>query len=163
MPGAEDRHATEILAPVVIGPENITVAAETTLRTAPDLRVAWCGAERAPSWAVRRLVYAEPGQAAGSAGADRAADRAGAGDLTDALVRSLQNDLRLQQRNLERDKRLAKPAVSTRVVEADCSPFHSRKRTRRGQRTQVVARRSLDRDDTPLAGIVSEHPRAWAT
>ena len=80
--------------------------------------------------------------------------------FTDALVRSLQNDLRLQQRNLERDKRLAEAgAVSTRAVEADSlAVSQSEAALAEANARQVVARRSLERSTVraPFAGIVSD-------
>lgn len=159
--------ATETLAPVVIGPENITVVAETTLVDGPPISGS-LGAEREAR--VRSelggsvlQVYAEPGQAvkAGQALAQiepqTAREQAA---FTDALVRSLQNDLRLQQRNLERDKRLAEAgAVSTRVVEADSLAVSQAEASlAEANARQVVARRSLERATVraPFAGIVSE-------
>jgi RND family efflux transporter MFP subunit len=80
--------------------------------------------------------------------------------FTDALVRSLQNDLRLQQRNLERDKRLAEAgALSTRAVEADSLAVSQVEATlAEANARQVVARRALERSSVraPFDGIVSD-------
>ena len=122
--------ATETLAPVVIGPENITVVAETTLVDGPPISGS-LGAERearvrAELGGSVLQVYAEPGQAVKQGQVLAQIEPQSAREqaaFTDALVRSLQNDLRLQQRNLERDKRLAEAgAVSTRAVEAGTWP-----------------------------------------
>lgn len=159
--------ASEALAPVVIGPENITVVAETTLVDGPPISGS-LGAERearvrAELGGSVLQVFAEPGQAvkAGQQLAQiepqTAREQAA---FTDALVRSLQNDLRLQQRNLERDKRLAEAgAVSTRVVEADSlAVSQAEAALAEANARQVVARRSLERATVraPFAGIVSD-------
>ena len=108
-------------------------------------------------------VYAEPGQAVKQGQVLAQIEPQTAREqatFTDALVRSLQNDLRLQQRNLERDKRLAEAgAVSTRVVEADSLAVSQAEASlAEANARQVVARRSLDRATirAPFAGIVSE-------
>lgn len=159
--------ASETPAPVVIGPENITIVAETTLVDGPPISGA-LGAEREAR--VRSelggsvlQVFAEPGQSvkAGQVLAQiepqSAREQAA---FTDALVRSLQNDLRLQQRNLDRDKRLAEAgAVSARVVEADSlAVSQSEAALAEANARQVVARRSLERSTVraPFAGIVSD-------
>jgi RND family efflux transporter MFP subunit len=159
--------ATETLAPVVIGPENITVVAETTLVDGPSISGS-LGAERearvrAELGGSVLQVFAEPGQAVKQGQVlaqiepQTAREQAA---FTDALVRSLQNDLRLQQRNLERDKRLAEAgAVSTRAVEADSLAVSQAEASlAEANARQVVARRSLERATVraPFAGIVSE-------
>lgn len=159
--------ATETVAPVVIGPENVTVVAETTLVDGPPISGA-LGAEREARVRSEMAgsvlqVSAEPGQAvkAGQMLAQiepqTAREQAA---FTDALVRSLQNDLRLQQRNLERDKRLAEAgAVSARAVEADSlAVSQAEAALAEANARQVVARRSLERATVraPFAGIVSD-------
>jgi len=159
--------ASEALAPVVIGPENITVVAETTLVDGPAISGS-LGAERearvrAELGGSVLQVFAEPGQAVKQGQVLAQIEPQTAREqatFTDALVRSLQNDLRLQQRNLERDKRLAEAgAVSTRVVEADSLAVSQAEASlAEANARQVVARRSLDRATirAPFAGIVSE-------
>jgi RND family efflux transporter MFP subunit len=159
--------ASDTLAPVVIGPENITVVAETTLVDGPPISGA-LGAERearvrAELGGSVLQVLVEPGQAvkAGQVLAQIEPQTAREQSaFTDALVRSLQNDLRLQQRNLERDKRLAEAgAVSTRAVEADSLAVSQAEASlAEANARQVVARRSLDRSTVraPFAGIVSD-------
>ncbi len=75
-------------------------------------------------------------------------------------MRSLENDLRLQQRNLERDQRLAEAgAVSTRTVEADSLALSQvRASLAEANARQVVAHRSLERSSVraPFAGIISD-------
>jgi len=163
----KDADAAETPAPVVIGAENITVVAETTVVDGPAISGS-LGAERearvrAELGGSVLQVYAEPGQAVKQGQVlaqiepQTAREQAA---FTDALVRSLQNDLRLQQRNLERDKRLAEAgAVSTRAVEADSlAVSQSEAALAEANARQVVARRSLERATVraPFAGIVSE-------
>ncbi len=159
--------ATETEAPVVVGPENIAVAAKTTLLDGPAIS-GTLGAERearvrAELGGSVLQVFVEPGQAvkAGQVLAQiepqTAREQAA---FTDALVRSLQNDLRLQQRNLERDKRLAEAgAVSARTVEADSLAVSQVEASlAEANARQVVARRALERSSVraPFAGIVSD-------
>ena len=159
--------ASENLQPVVIGPENITVVADTTLVDGPPISGS-LGAERearvrAELGGSVLQVFAEPGQAVKEGQVlaqiepQTAREQAA---FTDALVRSLQNDLRLQQRNLERDKRLAEAgAVSTRAVEADSlAVSQSEASLAEANARQVVARRVLERSTVraPFAGIVSD-------
>ncbi len=163
----KDADAGEALAPVVIGPENITVVAETTLVDGPAISGS-LGAERearvrAELGGSVLQVMAEPGQSVKQGQALAQIEPQTAREqatFTDALVRSLQNDLRLQQRNLERDKRLAEAgAVSTRVVEADSlAVSQAEAALAEANARQVVARRSLERATVraPFAGIVSQ-------
>ena len=163
----KDTDGADAPAPVVIGPENIIVAAETTLVDGPSISGS-LSAEREAR--VRSElggsvleVQAEPGQAvqAGQVLAQiepqTAREQAA---FTDALVRSLQNDLRLQQRNLERDRRLAEAgAVSARAVEADSLAVSQAEASlAEAMARQVVAKRSLARSTVraPFAGIVSD-------
>lgn len=159
--------AAETLAPVVIGPENIGVAAKTTLLDGPSIS-GTLGAERearvrAELGGSVLEVFAEPGQAvkAGQVLAQLEPQTAREqATFTEALVRSLQNDLRLQQRNLERDKRLAAAgALSTRTVEADSLAVSQVEASlAEANARQVVARRALERSSVraPFAGIVSD-------
>jgi RND family efflux transporter MFP subunit len=159
--------ASENLQPVVIGPENITVVTDTTLVDGPPISGS-LGAERearvrAELGGSVLQVFAEPGQAVKEGQVlaqiepQTAREQAA---FTDALVRSLQNDLRLQQRNLERDKRLAEAgAVSARAVEADSlAVSQSEASLAEANARQVVARRVLERSTVraPFAGIVSD-------
>jgi RND family efflux transporter MFP subunit len=164
--GKKATETGETLAPVVIGPENIAVVAETTLVDGPPISGA-LGAERearvrAELGGSVLSVYAEPGQAvkAGELLAQiepqTAREQA---TFTDALVRSLENQLRVQRRNLERDRRLADAgAVSTRVVEEDSLTVSQAEASlAEANARQVVAKRALDRASirAPFAGIVS--------
>ncbi len=167
--GCGAKKATETgdpVAPVVIGPENITVVAETLLVDGPPISGA-LGAERearvrAELGGSVLSVYAEPGQAvkAGEVLAQiepqTAREQA---TFTDALVRSLENQLRVQRRNLERDRRLADAgAVSTRAVEEDSLAVSQAEASlAEANARQVVAKRALDRASirAPFAGIVS--------
>jgi multidrug resistance efflux pump len=80
--------------------------------------------------------------------------------FANALVRSLENDVRLQQRNLERDQRLAEAgALSTRAVEADSlAVAQAEASLAEANARQVVAQRALARATVraPFAGVVSE-------
>jgi RND family efflux transporter MFP subunit len=159
--------ASETLPPVVIGPENIAIVTDTTLVDGPPISGA-LSAERAARVRAEMggsvlQVFVEPGQAvkAGQVLAQiepqTAREQAA---FTDALVRSLQNDLRLQQRNLERDKRLAEAgAVSARAVEADSlAVSQAEAALAEANARQVVARRVLERSTVraPFAGVVSD-------
>ena len=122
-----DASATGTEAPVVIGPENIAVVAETLLVDGPSIsgslaaeREARVNAELGGSVL---QVYVEAGQSvkAGQPLAQiepqTAREQA---QFTDALVMSFENNLRLAQRNLERSKRLAQGgALSTAQMEQD--------------------------------------------
>ncbi len=164
--GSKREAPRDELAPVVIGPENIVVVAETTLATGPTVSGALTAEREAR---VRSelggsvlQVYAEPGQAvkAGQVLAQiepqTAREQAA---FASALVRSLENDLRLQNRNLERDRRLAEAgAVSPRTVEADSLAVSQAEAALAEARARrVVADRALDRSTVraPFAGIVS--------
>jgi len=159
--------AAEAMAPVVVGPENISVAAKTTLLDGPSIS-GTLGAERearvrAELGGSVLEVFAEPGQAvkAGQVLAQLEPQTAREqATFTEALVRSLQNDLRLQQRNLERDKRLAEAgALSARTVEADSLAVSQVEASlAEANARQVVARRALERSSVraPFAGIVSD-------
>ena len=158
--------ASENQAPVVVGPENISVAATTTVLDGPAIS-GTLGAERearvrAELGGSVLQVFVEAGQAvtAGQVLAQiepqTAREQAA---FTDALVRSLQNDLRLQQRNLERDKRLAEAgALSARTVEADSLAVSQVEASlAEANAPQAVARRALERATVraPFSGIVS--------
>jgi RND family efflux transporter MFP subunit len=159
--------ASETLPPVVIGPENIAVVTDTTLVDGPPISGV-LSAERAARVRAEMggsvlQVFAEPGQTVKSGQVLAQIEPQSAREqaaFTDALVRSLQNDLRLQQRNLERDKRLAEAgAVSARAVEADSlAVSQSEAALAEANARQVVARRSLERATVraPFAGIVSD-------
>ncbi len=163
--GTGDEAAT--LAPIVIGPENITIVRDTLLMDGPPIS-GTLGAEREAR--VRSElggsileVLVEPGQAvaAGQLLAEiepqTAREQAA---FADALVRSLENDVRLQRRNLDRDKRLAEAgALSARAVEADSlAVAQAEAGLAEANARQVAARRALDRASVraPFAGIVSE-------
>lgn len=168
--GCADRttaDATDAVAPVVIGPENLTIVRDTLLMDGPSIS-GTLGAEREAR--VRSelggsvlQVLAEPGQvvAAGQVLAQiepqTAREQAA---FADALVRSLENDARLQRRNLERDKRLAEAgALSTRAVEADSlAVAQADAALAEANARQVVAQRALARASirAPFAGVVSE-------
>ena len=153
--------------PVVIGPENIAFALDTTLMDGPSIS-GTLGAEREArvraelGGSVLQLLV-EPGQTVTTgqllAQIEPQTAREQAA-FADALVRSLDNDLRLQRRNLERDKRLAEAgALSNRAVEADSlSVAQAEAALAEANARQVVARRSLDRASVraPFSGIVSE-------
>lgn len=154
-------------APIVIGPENIAVVRDTLLMDGPPIS-GTLGAEREAR--VRSelggsvlQVLVEPGQGV-SAGQvlvqiepQMAREQAA---FADALVRSLENDLRLQRRNLERDKRLAEAgALSDRAVESDSlAVAQAEAALAEANARQVVAQRALARASVraPFAGVVSE-------
>lgn len=154
-------------APVVIGPENIAVARERLLQDGPPIS-GTLGAEREArvraelGGSVLRLM-AEPGQAVqggqllAQIEPQTAREQAA---FTDALVRSLENDVRLQRRNLERDKRLAEAgALSVRAVEDDSlAVIQAEAALAEARARQVAAERILARASVraPFAGIVSE-------
>lgn len=154
-------------APIVIGPENIAIVRDTLLMDGPPIS-GTLGAERDAR--VRSelggsvlQVYVEPGQrvSAGQALAQIEPQTAREQSLfADALVRSLENDVRLQRRNLERDQRLAEAgALSTRAVEADSlAVAQAEAALAEASARQVVAQRALARATVraPFAGIVSE-------
>jgi RND family efflux transporter MFP subunit len=168
--GCADRSAgdePESPAPIVIGPENIAIVKDTLLMDGPSIS-GTLGAEREAR--VRAELggsildlLAEPGQtvAAGQVLAQiepqTAREQAA---FADALVRSLENDVRLQRRNLERDTRLADAgALSTRAVEADSlAVAQAEASLAEANARQVVARRALARASVraPFAGVVSE-------
>jgi len=157
----------EAPAPVVIGPENIAIVGDTLLMDGPPIS-GTLGAEREArvrselGGSILR-VDVEPGQrvSAGTVLAQiepqTAREQAA---FADALVRSLQNDLRLQQRNLERDTRLAAAgALSARAVESDSlAVAQAEAALAEANARQVVAERTLARSTVraPFAGVVSE-------
>lgn len=154
-------------APVVIGPENITVVREAMLEEGPMIsgtlgaeREARVRAELGGSVVELRV---EPGQAvvAGQALAQiepqTAREQAA---FADVLVRSLEDNLRLQRRNLDRDRRLAEAgALSPRTVEEDSlAVVRAEASLAEARARQVVAQRTLDRATVraPFSGIVSD-------
>jgi len=157
----------ETVAPIVIGPENIAMVRDTLLMDGPPIS-GTLGAEREAR--VRSELggsilqaYAEPGQAVSAdqvlAQIEPQTAREQAA-FANALVRSLENDVRLQRRNLERDSRLAEAgALSTRAVEADSlAVAQAEAALAEANARQVSAQRSLARATVraPFAGIVSE-------
>lgn len=159
--------ATAAVAPVVIGPENIAIVADTVLKDGPPIS-GTLGAEREAR--VRSelggsvlQIYVEPGQAVREGQVlaqiepQTAREQAA---FSDALVRSLENNLRLEQRNLDRDKRLAEAgALSTRAVESDSlGVAQAQASLAEATARQVAAQRALDRSSVqaPFAGIVSD-------
>ena len=161
-----DASATDTEAPVVIGPENITVVAETLLVDGPSIsgslaaeREARVNAELGGSVL---QVYVEAGQSvkAGQPLAQiepqTAREQA---QFTDALVMSFENNLRLAQRNLERSKRLAQGgALSTAQMEQDEQAVTQAEATLAEARSrQTSAQRTLSRSTVraPFTGIVA--------
>jgi len=161
-----DASATDTEAPVVIGPENIAIVAETLLVDGPSIsgslaaeREARVNAELGGSVL---QVYAEAGQSvkAGQPLAQiepqTAREQA---QFTDALVMSFENNLRLAQRNLERSKRLAQGgALSTAQMEQDEQAVTQAEATLAEARSrQTSAQRTLSRSTVraPFAGIVA--------
>jgi RND family efflux transporter MFP subunit len=161
-----DASATGTEAPVVIGPENIAVVAETLLVDGPSIsgslaaeREARVNAELGGSVL---QVYVEAGQSvkAGQPLAQiepqTAREQA---QFTDALVMSFENNLRLAQRNLERSKRLAQGgALSTAQMEQDEQAVTQAEATLAEARSrQTSAQRTLSRSTVraPFAGIVA--------
>jgi RND family efflux transporter MFP subunit len=164
--GRPDASATDAQGPVVIGPENIAVVAETLLVDGPSIsgslaaeREARVNAELGGSVL---QVHVEVGQsvAAGQPLAQiepqSAQEQA---QFTDALVLSFENNLRLAQRNLDRSKRLAAGgAMSTAQMEQDELAVAQAEATLAEARSrQTVAKRTLSRATVraPFAGIVS--------
>ena len=161
-----DASTTDAEAPVVIGPENIAIVAETLLVDGPSIsgslaaeREARVNAELGGSVL---QVYVEAGQSvkAGQPLAQiepqTAREQA---QFTDALVMSFENNLRLAQRNLDRSKRLAQGgAVSTAQMEQDELAVTQAEATLAEARSrQTSAQRTLSRSTVraPFAGIVA--------
>jgi membrane fusion protein (multidrug efflux system) len=161
-----DAAVTDDEAPVVIGPENIAVVADTLLVDGPSIsgtlaaeREARVNAELGGSVL---QVFVEVGQAvtAGQPLAQiepqTAREQA---QFTDALVMSFENNLRLAQRNLDRSKRLAQGgALSTAQMEQDEQAVTQAEATLAEARSrQTAAQRTLSRSTVraPFAGIVA--------
>jgi RND family efflux transporter MFP subunit len=161
-----DASATDTEAPVVIGPENIAVVAETLLVDGPSIsgtlaaeREARVNAELGGSIL---QVYVEVGQAVtedqplAQIEPQTAREQA---EFTDALVLSFENNLRLARRNLDRSKRLAQGgAVSTAQMEQDELAVTQAEATLAEARSrQTSAQRTLSRSTVraPFAGIVA--------
>lgn len=168
--GCADGNGTEGTAgipPVLVGPENVAIATDTVLMEGPSISGS-LGAEREArvrselGGSVLRVLV-EPGQAvkAGQLLAElepqTAREQAA---FAEALVRSLENDVRLQHRNLDRDRRLAEAgALSERAVEDDSLAVSQAEAALAEARArQVVAQRALDRASVraPFAGVVSD-------
>jgi RND family efflux transporter MFP subunit len=164
--GRTEAAANEELAPVVVGPENIAVVSSTTLADGPAIsgtleaeRSARVNAELGGSVL---QVLAEEGQqvAAGQPLAQIEPQTAReAAEFTGALVASLQNNLRLAQRNLERSKRLAAGgALSTAQMEQDeLAVAQAEAQLAEARSRQTVATRTLSRTTVraPFAGLVA--------
>jgi RND family efflux transporter MFP subunit len=161
-----DATGTGTEAPVVIGPENIAVVAETLLVDGPSIsgslaaeREARVNAELGGSVL---QVYVEAGQAVATgqplAQIEPQTAREQA-QFTDALVMSFENNLRLAQRNLDRSKRLAAGgAMSTAQMEQDEQAVTQAEATLAEARSrQTAAQRTLSRATVraPFAGIVA--------
>ncbi|HEX5005166.1 MAG TPA: efflux RND transporter periplasmic adaptor subunit [Gemmatimonadales bacterium] len=170
LPGCTEGNGAEAAAgvpPVLIGPENIALATDTVLMDGPPISGS-LGAEREArvraelGGSVLRVLV-EPGQAVGAGQVlaelepQTAREQAA---FAEALVRSLENDLRLQRRNLDRDRRLAAAgALSARAVEDDSlAVSQSEAALAEARARQVVAQRALDRASVraPFAGVVSD-------
>jgi RND family efflux transporter MFP subunit len=157
---------TDAQGPMVIGPENIAIVAETLLVDGPSIsgslaaeRDARVNAELGGSVL---QVFVEAGQtvAAGQPLAQIEPTNAReAASFTDALVASLENNLRLAQRNLDRSKRLAAGgALSTAQMEQDEQGVAQAEATLAEARSrQTAAQRTLSRSTVraPFAGIVA--------
>lgn len=158
---------SQAVAPVVIGPENIAIVVDTVLEEGPQIS-GTLGAEREArvraelGGSVLQLLV-EPGQAVkqGQVLAElepqTAREQAA---FADVLVRSLEDNLRLQLRNLARDRRLAEAgALSSRAVEADSlAVVQVEASLAEAKARQVVASRTLARATVraPFAGVVSD-------
>jgi RND family efflux transporter MFP subunit len=153
-------------APSVVGAENIAVVAETTVASGPQVSGALSAERearvRAELGGSILQVLAEPGQAVrpGQVLAQIEPQTAREQALfTEALVRSLENELRIQERNLDRDRRLAEAgALSQRQVEQDSLTVSQAEASLAEARARrVVADRILARSSVraPFGGIVS--------
>jgi RND family efflux transporter MFP subunit len=164
--GRPDASATDTQAPVVIGPENIAVVAETLLVDGPSIsgslaaeREARVNAELGGS-VLQMFVEAGQAVAQGQPLAQIEPNTAReAAQFTDALVLSLENNLRLAQRNLERSKRLAVGgALSTAQMEQDEQAVAQAEASLAEARSrQTSAQRTLSRATVraPFPGIVA--------
>ena len=158
--------STDGPTPSVVGAENLTVVAETTVAFGPQVSGALSAERearvRAELGGSILQVLAEPGQAvrAGEVLAQIEPQTAREQAMfTEALVRSLENDLRIQQRNLDRDRRLAEAgALSQRQVEQDSLTVSQAEaslaeaKARRAVADRILARSSVR---SPFTGIVS--------
>lgn len=161
----EDAAASEP-PPIVVGPENLAVVAETTVSAGPQVSGALSAERearvRAELGGSVLKVLAEPGQPvkAGQVLAQIEPQTAREQAMfTEALVQSLENDLRIQERNLDRDRRLALAgALSPRQVEQDSLAVSQAKASlaeanaRRAVAERVLARSSVR---APFEGVVS--------
>jgi len=161
-----DASATDTQGPIVIGPENIAVVAETLLVDGPSIsgslaaeRQARVNAELGGS-VLQMFVEAGQTVTTGQPLAQIEPQTAReAAEFTNALVSSLENNLRLAQRNLDRSKRLqAGGAVSTAQMEQDEQAVAQAEATLAEARSrQTSAKRTLSRATVraPFAGIVA--------
>jgi RND family efflux transporter MFP subunit len=164
--GRPEASASEQDAPVVIGPENIAVVTRTTLVDGPAVsgtleaeRQARVNAEMGGSVLE---VYVEEGQTvtAGQPMAQIEPQTAReAAEFTNTLVASLENNLRLAQRNYDRSKRLSQGgAVSTAQMEQDeLAVTQAEAQLAEARSRQTVAKRTLSRATVraPFAGVVA--------
>ncbi|MCU0621120.1 MAG: efflux RND transporter periplasmic adaptor subunit [Gemmatimonadales bacterium] len=162
-PAAEAR---ETAAPVVIGPENVAVVAETTLVDGPAISGTLAADKqarvRAELGGSVLQVFAEAGQSVGAGQALAQIEpqtAREAAQYSDALVASLESNLRLAQRNLDRSRRLsAGGAVSTAQMELDEQAVVQAEAVLAEARSrQVSAQRTLARSTVraPFGGVVS--------
>lgn len=154
-------------APVVLGPENLAVARETTLASGPTISGALAAEReadvRAEVGGSVVSVSAEQGQRVAAGAVLARIDDSAVRDQylsARAAVRTAQENLQVSRRNTERSERLAQAgAVSDRDLEATrASTTNATGMLADAQARLATAQKQLERTTirAPFAGIVSE-------